>query len=69
MFFLDSHFLSRMEKQLINIILLGTAFMILSTAQQTTNMLAVLYYFEFYLLIVFSLLLFLLAKCIRRSEE
>jgi len=58
-----------MEKQLINIILLGAAFMILSTAQQTTNMLAVLDYFEFYLLIVFSLLLFLLAKCIRRSEE
>jgi hypothetical protein len=58
-----------MENQLINIFLLGTAFMILFSAFQTTSLLSVFYYFVFYLRIVYSSFLLLLAKCIGRSEE
>jgi len=58
-----------MENQLINIFLLGTAFMILFSAFQTTSLLSVFYYFVFYVRIVYSLFLLLLAKCIGRSEE
>ncbi len=62
-------FTSKMANQLVNIVLLGTAFMIIAIAYQTTIMVSVLYYFEFDLCIVLRLLSFLLAKCIRRSEE
>ncbi len=67
--FLRLTFILTMENQLINIFLLGTAFMILFSAFQTTSLLSVLYYFVFYVRIVYSSFLLLLAKCIGRSEE
>jgi hypothetical protein len=59
-----------MEAQLVNIILVGIAFMILFIPFQTTSLIAVLYYFRF--LSVAStdnLFLFLSAKCVGRSEK
>jgi hypothetical protein len=56
-----------MDNQLINIIVLGTAFMILFISSQTTTMISVEYYFICKQCT--NLFFLLLAKCVGRSKE